>query len=321
MKIQRFISLLLILLLTAVGCTTASEPTPTTAPATQAPTSVPADSASEKTILVIADISDAPTKTTASFQPMADYLADHLAEHGIQEGVVRVAPDLDSMARLLESSEVDLYFDSPYPALFVSDVSGAEPVLRRWKDGVSEYHAVIFTLASSDIETVDDLQGHLIAFDEAYSTSGYMLPLAHLMEAGLTMTEKRAATASVADDEVGYLFSGDDDNSVQWVISSLVVAAAVDSATFAEIPEATRAQLRVIAETEALPRHVLVVGPHLDPALKDAIRSVLTTMHENEEGQEVLAAFQSTSQIDEFPGGVEQGLARMRELFDMVESQ
>lgn len=321
MKIQRFATLLLILLLTAVGCTTAPEPTSTSLPPTQPSTAVPVDNASGKTTLTIADISDAPTDIIESFQPMADYLAANLGEYGIQQGVVKVAPDIASMARLLESGEVDLYFDSPYPALFISDVSGAEPLLRRWKDGVSEYHAVIFTLASSGIETVEDLQGHMIAFDEAYSTSGYMLPMAHLVESGLNLSEKTGATASVADDEIGYLFSGDDDNSVQWVISSVVAAAAVDSATFAEIPEATRAQLRVIGETEPLPRHVLVVAPEMDPALKEAIRDLLTQMDQTEEGQAVLATFESTARIDEFPGGAEQALARMRELFDIVEAQ
>src|SRR5690606_33118453 len=117
MKIRRFTSLLMILLLTAVGCTTAPEPTPTTVPPTQAATNVPAEHASGKTTLVIADISDAPTDVIEAFQPMADYLAANLAEQGIQDGVVKVAPDIDSMARLLESGEVDLYFDSPYPAL------------------------------------------------------------------------------------------------------------------------------------------------------------------------------------------------------------
>ena len=52
---------------------------------------------------------------------------------GIQQGKVVVAPDLATMMGYLETGQVDLYFDSPYPALTVYEGIGAHPLLRRWK--------------------------------------------------------------------------------------------------------------------------------------------------------------------------------------------
>src|SRR5437867_1875521 len=99
-----------------------------TAPTSESPTA--AAPAVAKPI-VLGDVSDAPAKVLKSYQPMADYLAAHLGTFGFTIGKVKIAPDLETMARWIKSGEVDVYFDSPYPAMIVSDESGAEPILRR----------------------------------------------------------------------------------------------------------------------------------------------------------------------------------------------
>jgi phosphonate transport system substrate-binding protein len=272
-------------------------------------------------VITVGDIGDDPSEVIEAFQPLADYLAANLGEFGIGVGEVQVAPDIDTMTEYVESGDIDLYFDSPYPALLVSEGSGATPILRRWKEGIEEYHSVIFALAESDLDTLNDLQGHIIAFDEIYSTSGYMLPLAHMVEAGLTAVEKPDTDAEVAEDEVGYIFSGDDENAVQWVISGRVAAAVVDSGVFSEIPQETRDQLTVLAETESLPRHIVIVSPTVSEAVRSAIHDLLLAMDESEEGQAVLLAFEETAQFDEFPGGADAALGRMRELYELVQNR
>lgn len=309
----RLISIFVIAALLVSAC--ATQPTPTATPEPPTPTDA------LEGVITIADIGDDPSDVIEAFQPLADYLAANLGEFGIGVGEVRVAPDIDTMTELVESGDIDIYFDSPYPALLVSEGSGGAPILRRWKEGIEEYHSVIFSLAESDVDTLEDLQGHIIAFDEIYSTSGYMLPLSYMVEAGLTAVEKPDTDAAVADDEVGYVFSGDDENAVQWVISGLVDAAVVDSGVFSEIPEETRDQLTVIAETESLPRHMVIVSPTISEDLRDAIHDILIAMDESEEGQAVLLAFEETAQFDDFPGGADAALERMRELYQLVQNQ
>ena len=83
--------------------------------------------------IVLGDISDTPSKKIQKYQPLADYLADNLEELGIEIGEVKIAPDMATMIQMLQSGEIDVYFDSLYPATIVSEQSGAEPILRRWK--------------------------------------------------------------------------------------------------------------------------------------------------------------------------------------------
>jgi len=128
--------------------------------------------------------------------------------------MVKIAPNMDTMIDWLSKGEVDLYFDGSYPSLMVSDASGAKPSLRRWKGGSEEYHSVFFVRADSGLTSLEDLQGQLLACEESFSPSGYMLPIAHLLHAGLTPEEKPELDSMVAPEEVGNIFSGDDLNTL-----------------------------------------------------------------------------------------------------------
>lgn len=270
-------------------------------------------------VITIADISDDnPAGVIEDFQPLADYLAANLGEYGITSGEVKVAPDTETMVEWLRTGEVDMFFDSPYPALTVAQSSGSTPILRRWKDGVEEYHTVFFARTDSGYDSLDDLQGQLVSFDEPYSTSGYMLPLIALLDADLTAVERPDTDATVAAEEVGYVFAGSDETSAQWVISGLVGAGVTDNNAYNDIPQETRDQLTIIHETESLPRHLVIVTPMMDAAMLNGVRSLLVSMDESDEGLIVLESFEETAQFDEFPDGLEAMQTRLQAMFDQV---
>jgi phosphonate transport system substrate-binding protein len=293
-----------------VGCGTQAAPTPTVQP-----TAVPAADTGR---IIIGEIGDDPAAKIEEFQPLADYLASNLGEFGIGVGEVKIAPDLATMTKWMKAGDIHLYFDSLYPAMIVSDGSGAEPILRRWKSGVEQYHTVFFALADSGIRTINNLEGKMVAFEEPVSTSGYMMPLAYLIDAGLEPVEKDSTDATVAKDEVGYVFSSDEDNTVQWVISGRAAAGTVDDQTYMEIPEETRKNLTIIAETVDIPRQVVVAQGDISPEMLDAIKTLLTEMDQSDTGKSVLEAFEDTVKFDGFPDGAAAALAQMREWFEIA---
>ncbi len=287
-----------------------------TGPATETPTP---PEVSDAQIIVLGDISDDPGEVIEGTQPLADYLAANLGDFGVTEGQVKIAATADEMARLLEEGEVDIYFDSVYPATLISDATGAQPFLRRWRYGVEEYYTVIFTHKDSGIDSIEDLPGHMIAMDNPFSTSGYLLPAVHLMEQGLTLVGKEAYDDAVGDDEVGIVFSYDDENTLQWVLSGQVSAGATDDYHYnVAFPEEASEQLVSLAETESVPRQVAVARPGMDPDLLEAIKQILINADENEEGQAALEPFQTT-RFDEFPESIEAAQDRMREMMEMVQ--
>ena len=268
--------------------------------------------------IVLGDISDDPTEVIEGTQPVADYLASQLGDYGITEGQVRVASSTDEMAALLKSGEVDLYFDSTYPATLISDQTGAKIILRRWRFGVEEYQSVIFASVASGITSIAQLPGHMVAMDAPYSTSGFLLPSVLLLENGLTLTGKKSYEDPVAENEIGFAFSYDDENTLQWVLSGFTDAGVTDDFHFdVDFPKEATDQLVELARTEFTPRQVGLIRSGLDDELVQAIIRVFTTMHETEAGSAALELFQTTK-FDEFPQGIEAATARMREMMELV---
>ena len=268
--------------------------------------------------IVLGDISDDPTEVIEGTQPVADYLASQLGDYGITEGQVRVAASTDEMSALLKSGEVDLYFDSTYPATLISDQTGAKIILRRWRFGVEEYQSVIFASVASGITSIDQLPGHMVAMDAPYSTSGFLLPSVLLLENGLTLTGKKSYEDPVAETEIGFAFSYDDENTLQWVLSGFTDAGVTDDFHFdVDFPKEATDQLVELARTEFTPRQVGLIRSGLDDELVQAIIRVFTTMHETEAGSAALELFQTTK-FDEFPQGIEAATARMREMMELV---
>ncbi len=266
--------------------------------------------------LVIGSVSDKPGNEIKKFQPLADYLARHLAEFGVDKGVVKVARGTSEMAHLLGSGQVDVYIDSPFPIIVVGRLADSRILLRRWKKGRAEYHSVVFVRNDSPIQTVNDLLGKLIAFEEPYSTTGYFLPKTSLLLAGLRLRDQSVTSEPVKRDETGYTFSLDDENTVMWVLRGKVSAGATDDASFAKLPPSRRDDLRVMHRTMVVPRHLVSVRKGLDERLVKRMKEVLMAMEHSEEGKQVLQKFEMTTRFDEPPDGLEKALAPLVKQLD-----
>lgn len=298
----------LILLAAVVGCQSADAATSVE----NLPTIVPPPSQTE--MIILADVNEDVEESIEDFQPMADYLAANLSEFGIKAGKVVVAPDLAGMTELLKNGETDLYFDSSFAAATVYNDADAVPLLRRWKDGIKEYHAVVVARKDSGVESLDDLKGQTIAFEEADSTSGYRMPRGYLLEEGYDLVEVSDSTP-VGNNQIGYVFAGSEENILAWTVEGKVMAGAFNALDFEEFPEEERADVMVIANGNPVPRHIALVSPKTDEKLRQRITELLLSMHETEEGRAVLETFEETSQFDEFPQGAETALEELSKLY------
>lgn len=269
--------------------------------------------------LVLGDISDDPSEVINGTQPLADYLASQLAEQGITEGRVRIAASTDEMIDLLKSGAVDLYFDSVYPAALIQDATGAQIILRRWRFGVEQYHTVIYASKASGITRLEQLKGQMVAMDAPYSTSGFFMPAVYLTQSGLNLVGKPNYDSPVEAAETGFVFSYDDENTLQWVLRGEVTAGVMDNYLYDVLfPREAIDQMVVLARTESVPRQVVVVRPGLETGLMEAVKQALISADESPEGQAALEKFQTT-QFDEFPEGIQSAIERMRVMMQVVQ--
>lgn len=171
-------------------------------------------------------------------------------------------------------------------------------MLRRWKDGSPQHHSIVITRRDSGIRDVRELPGHTVAFEEETSTDGYFLPAATLRGHGLVLTPLADPRTAVAPDRVGYVFSGDDENTVFQVLDGRVDAGALSQEDLAENAGSRADELVTLARSIDVPRHGVVRRPDLDAELVAALTTTLTTLHETAEGQRALEDFDETARFD-----------------------
>ena len=271
--------------------------------------------------LVIGYIAEDPSGEIRRLQPVVDYLARHLKEFGISKGEVMVIRSIHEMADLFKKNKVDLYMDSPFPSLAVSRLSGSKILLRRWRAGVAEYHSVIFAREDSKITSGEQLKGKLMGFEEPYSTSGYFLPKAHLLSLRFKLSPYKWGAISSKADEIGYVFTHEDENTMEQVLRRKVAAGAMDNINFERRARKQRDRLNILYRTVRVPRQLVSFRKDLDEKMTNKIRELLIDMEHSIEGAEILKKFSRTARFDDIPGGAEKALAPASNLLKYVDAE
>jgi len=261
--------------------------------------SAPFLEANEAKTLYFGRVYDDPVRSIRDRQEFVDYIAKKLSPLGITGGKIIVVEKISMLAKALKDRQVDLYHDSPVPVLVLSKIAGSIPILRQWKYGEAEYEGVILVKKNSGMDTLSDLKGKIIAFDEPHSTSGTVLPRMLIEGSGLKMLQVKSP-GSAKPDSVGYMY-GTDGSSLNFLITGRADAAATSYREFERLKAEVRDTLKVLAKTMMVPRQLIAVRKDLEPKLLNGLKEVLLNMDKDPEGQGVLKRQQDTTKIDEIP--------------------
>ena len=280
----------------------------------------PASFSAEGKLLVFGRFQDDPVRAIRDRQEFVDYIAKKLQPMGITGGKILVVDKLHLLAQDIKEGKVDLFHDSVVPTMVLARRAGAVPILRQWKYGEAEYDSVILVRKSSGIDTLNDLKGKVLAFDEPHSTSAHVVPRMFLIEKKLKLVQMNS-TGGAVPNAVGYVY-GADGSSPNLLISERVDAAVTSSREFQELRPEIRETLKVIGKTIAVPRQLIAVRKNIDSTLLKALKEVLVNMDKDSEGQQVLRRQQRTTKIDEIPpASMEQLKAIERFVFSSLAEQ
>ncbi len=270
-----------------------------------APTPTPAPKPAEKATEAPAKPTEAPAKPTPApekpkkegltpddplemvFVPSGEAEAilaggEKLDQLLAKKGVYTKSSVSTSYAAAIEalcSGKADIAWLAPLSYVLAHDKCDAKVVFNAIRFGKATYNGQMIVNVNSGIEKIEDVKGKKVAFTDPASTSGYLYPVALLLQHGITL------------DDIDYTFAGGHTAAALAVYKGSVDAGFtyVDARDrlekdFPDIKEKTK----VIAVTDPIPNDTISVRADLDPEVLAAFKKAMMEVAETEEGKQVL---------------------------------
>ena len=183
---------------------------------------------------------------------------------------------------LLQKSQIDLAFICSGPYVSGREKFGFDPLAVPEVKGSHFYHSYLIVNKESSFQRLEDLRGRTFAFTDPDSNTGRLVPtywLAQIQEKPETFFSR-----------IVYTYSHD--NSIMAVARNLVDGATVDSLIWEFYQEKTPAftgKTRIIRKSEPYGIPPLVASRDLPTPMKQRLREILFTMHQDPEGKKILA--------------------------------
>lgn len=228
--------------------------------------------------LVIGRVSDNPRADIQRLRPLLDYVVRHLRPIGIKRGEILLARDPVQLRNYLRRGRVDWVTETAAMAAMLGADADAQPMLRALRENEGAYRSVIFVRRDSGIENIQQLTGKRIALQIRSSTSAFYLPLLMLRDAGLPIVELGSPDDAPSSSQVGFVMARSELNVATWVEKGLADAGAFSNRDWgnpSRMPESFRNHMRLIAQSEEVPRAVELVRSDIRPEIRDALKATL----------------------------------------------
>ena len=188
------------------------------------------------------------------------------------EGFVTI--DHAAAVEALRNGDADISFMGALPFVLAEKEIGAVPLLSEVYRDTPSYTGRVFVRRDSSVKALADLQGRDIAFADPISESGYMYPLAEFERAGLI------SGPDAAEDFFGRIFfAGGYQQAMQAMAEGLVDAAGASQYADLLLTPEQQSQVTWIAESDAIPSHVVIARPELDAGLRESFVAAMMNLN------------------------------------------
>ena len=204
--------------------------------------------------------------TLSRYKPLAAYMKEKL---GV-DMKVQTASDYAGVVQALTAGHIHLarLGASAYASGYIDSKGGVEPIVVNAElDGSLGYNSVLIVRSNSPYQKLDDLKGRTLAWADPNSTSGYLVPMVSLKEAGIDPTKHFGKT----------VFSGGHEQSVIGVLNGTLDSAFTwtskgDNAgqlrMMMDRGMLKREDLRVVWESPVIPNPLYAVPSNLPDDMK-----------------------------------------------------
>ena len=200
------------------------------------------------------------------------------------------APDYAGVMQGLLADQLDYaqLGASGYAGIYLQDPEAVEPLfVSAESDGATGYFSVMYTLASSDIMSIEDMEGRTLAFADPNSTSGYLVPRAEMTRAGIDIDSYFAETGFGGGHEqaVVAVLNGQYDAGVTWVSGVGEPSEGYTRGNLRSMIDnglLDMADLRIIWQSSQIPNGPIVVRTDLPQEAKDIVSDYLANLLESD---------------------------------------
>jgi len=264
-------------------------------------------SVEEGVVLRVGKVTSQPRKHFLRFTGLADFLADNLSDLGVADVEVMFAKSNQEMLEMLNSGRIDFISETMFSSMFYVEEAGVEVLLREWRNNVPEYHTVFFARNDSNITSLSDLQGRILAFEDPGSTSAYFLPRTILVREGFRLVEMAwpgPETVMGPDKGVGYVFARSEENIPIWVHENRVQAGVLSNTDWLDedlFPPKIKKDLHIFHETEPVPRSLLSARKELPESIRKRVKQRLLDEYGESREEGVVTKFSDVPKYDQVP--------------------
>lgn len=224
----------------------------------------------------------------AKAKPLEKLLSDEL---GIPVKV-SVSTSYNTIVEAMASKQVDVGFLPPTAYVLAKEKGAADVILQAQRYGVNDetgqpteelvdyYKSEFVVKKDSDINSIEDLKGKKIGYQDVTSSAGYVWPAAVLMENGIDpLKDVQPVTLKGHDQAIIALLNGDVDAAVVFQDARNVVKK--------DYPDVFE-QTKIIEFTEKIPNDTIAVRSDMSDEWVQKIQDAFIEIGKSEEGHKVI---------------------------------
>ncbi|MEC9442980.1 MAG: phosphate/phosphite/phosphonate ABC transporter substrate-binding protein [Myxococcota bacterium] len=183
-----------------------------------------------------------------------------------------------AVVEALRGNNAHVAYFSGWPYLIAHNTAGVELLVAEERDGKPFYYSQWYVAKDSPIKDLSELKGKNIAFTSQTSTSGYLFPLAKVVEEG-HLKPKQDPKEFFGE----VLFAGGYEAALKALVAGKVEAAAAsDYAPGRYLSEEEQGKIRVLVKQGPAPTHGIAIKSDLPQEVKDKVKAALLKLNADE---------------------------------------
>jgi len=223
------------------------------------------------TLIVAFQPQENPEKLQLDAAKMTEFLAKELG----QPVKIYIPTDYAAVVEALRAGHAHVAYFSAWPYLLAHKLAGVEIIAAEERNGQTSYTSQWYARKDGSVRSLADAKGLSAAFTSPSSTSGYLFPLAKLVDEGLV-----PAKGDPAKFFKHVIFAGGYEQALKALAHGQVAVAAASDYAFGQYLTAEeQAGIEVIAKQGPFPTHCLAVKTDLSPQLRQKISAAILKLN------------------------------------------